>query len=75
MIVNSQGQLVILGSTSSTNYPTSVGAYDNAFNGGTAVNYASNGVNFQNGSDIVVSILSADGAALVGSTFLGGSSQ
>ncbi len=73
MIVNSQGQLVILGSTSSTNYPTSVGAYDNAFNGGTAVNYASNGVNFQNGSDIVVSILSADGSALVGSTFLGGS--
>jgi len=73
MIVNSQGQLVILGSTSSTNYPTSVGAYDNTFNGGTPVNYASNGVNFTNGSDIVVSILSADGSTLVGSTFLGGS--
>ncbi|MGB1317225.1 MAG: hypothetical protein ACPG5W_03405, partial [Flavobacteriales bacterium] len=73
MIVNNQGQLVILGSTSSSNYPTSTGAYDGGFNGGTAVNYAANGTNFENGSDIVVSVLSADGASLIGSTFLGGS--
>lgn len=73
MIINSQGQLVILGTTSSSNYPTSTAAYDNTFNGGTAVNYVSNGTDFQNGSDIVVSVLSADGSSLVGSTFLGGS--
>ena len=73
MIVNSLGQLVVLGSTSSTDYPTSAGAYDGTFNGGTAVNYVSNGANFQNGSDIVVSILSADGSTLIGSTYLGGS--
>ncbi len=72
MIVNSQGQLVILGSTSSLNFPTSVGANDATFNGGTAVNYASNGADFPNGSDMVVSILSADGSTLVGSTYLGG---
>lgn len=72
MIVNSQGQLVILGSTSSLNFPTSPSAYDATFNGGTAVNYASNGANFPNGSDMVVSILSADGSTLIGSTYLGG---
>ena len=73
MIVNSQGQLVILGTTSSLNFPTSSNAFDTDFNGGTAVNYASNGADFQNGSDMVVVVLSADGSALVGSTYLGGS--
>jgi len=73
MIVNSLGQLVILGTTSSTNYPTSVGTYDDSFNGGTAVNYTANGTDFQNGSDIVISILSTDGSSLIGSTFMGGS--
>ena len=73
MVVNSLGQLVILGTTSSPNYPTSGNAYDGSFNNGTAVNYASNGTNFENGSDIIVTVLSADGASLVGSTFLGGS--
>ena len=75
MIINSQGQLVILGCTSSLNYPTSSNAYDDTFNGGVAVNYNANGANFQNGSDIVVSVLSADGSSLVGSTFLGGSAN
>lgn len=72
MIINSQGQLVILGSTSSLDFPTSVGAFDGTFNGGTAVNYASNGTNFENGSDMVVVVLSADGSSLVGSTYFGG---
>ncbi len=72
MIVNSLGELVILGSTSSLDYPTSPTGFDATFNGGTAANYTSNGTNYQNGSDIVVSVLSADGTALVGSTYLGG---
>ena len=73
MIVNSQGQLVILGSTSSTNYPTSATAVDQTFNGGSPVNYASNGTDFTNGSDIAVTVLSADGSSLIGSTYFGGS--
>ena len=72
MIVNSQGELVILGSTSSLNFPTSPTGYDDTFNGGTPVNFTSNGANFENGSDIVVSVLSADGSSLVGSTYFGG---
>ncbi|MCP4124774.1 MAG: PKD domain-containing protein, partial [Bacteroidetes bacterium] len=72
MIVNGQGELVILGSTSSQDYPTTTGAHDQTFNGGNQVNFTANGANFENGSDIVVTVLSADGSSLVGSTYLGG---
>jgi gliding motility-associated-like protein len=73
MVVNSLGQLVVLGSTSSPNFPTSASAFDQTYNGGVPINYPSNGTDYTNGSDIVVLILSADGSTLVGSTFLGGS--
>jgi gliding motility-associated-like protein len=73
MVVNSLGQLVVLGSTSSPNFPTSASAFDQTYNGGVPINYPSNGTDYTNGSDIVVLILSADGSALVGSTFFGGS--
>ncbi len=53
------GDVFIGGSTRSPDYPTTVGAFDTTFNGGTA--------------DAVVTILSADGSRLVYSTFLGGS--
>ncbi len=72
MVVNSLGQLVILGSTSSSNFPTTVGAYDASYNGGAAINFPSNGTNYTTGSDIVITILNANGSALVGSTFFGG---
>lgn len=72
MVVNSQGELVILGSTSSLNFPTDASSYDDTFNGGTAVNYVSNGANFENGSDIVIAVLSDDGSSLIGSTYFGG---
>jgi gliding motility-associated-like protein len=42
---------------------------------GVAQNYASNGTNYTNGIDMVITVLSATGAALVGSTFLGGSNN
>ncbi|MCF8257370.1 MAG: gliding motility-associated C-terminal domain-containing protein [Flavobacteriales bacterium] len=73
MVVNGLGQLVVLGSTSSPNFPTSASAFDQTYNGGVSINYPSNGTDYTNGSDIVVLILSSDGSALVGSTFLGGS--
>lgn len=73
MVVNSLGQLIVLGSTSSPNFPTTAGAFDQTYNGGVPINYPSNGTDYTNGSDIVVTVFSADGSALVGSTFLGGS--
>lgn len=51
------GELYVLGSTSSSDYPTTSNAYDNT----------------NNNTDIVISHLSEDGTDLIGSTFIGGS--
>jgi gliding motility-associated-like protein len=58
MIANSQDHIVLLGSTNSTDYPFSTGAFDETHNGA---------------KDIVITSLSSDGTQLVGSTYLGGS--
>ena len=75
LIVNGQGELVILGSTSSPDFPVTDIAHDTTFNNGVAQNYVNNGMNYTNGSDIFVAVLSADGSSLIGSTFLGGSAN
>ncbi len=72
LVVNHLNELVILGTTSSFNYPVTGGAFDGSFNGGTFVDYPSNGVQYASGSDIVVTVLNSTGTALVGSTFIGG---
>ncbi|OUJ70154.1 hypothetical protein BXP70_25215 [Hymenobacter crusticola] len=80
LIVNKQGELVIFGSTGSNNFPTTNGAYDRSFNGGPAVQpfptpllQPDTGPNYPNGADMFVAKLSANGSALTGATFLGGS--
>jgi|10_taG_2_1085330.scaffolds.fasta_scaffold01934_5 gliding motility-associated-like protein len=74
LIVNSFDELFILGTTSSFDYPTTANAYDNTFNGGTMNNLSNGlGVNYTNGSDIIVSRLSTNGTNLIASTYLGGS--
>ena len=57
LIANNLGELYAYGSTSSSNFPTTTGAYDTSSNGA---------------SDIFVSRISADGTALMGSTYMGG---
>lgn len=57
MMVNTNDQLVVMGATGSTNFPT-MNAYDNTFNGG--------------GWDIFVTAFNSTGTALVGSTYVGG---
>lgn len=74
LIVNSQGQLYILGTTGSSNYPVTSGAFDQTFNGGTAYTLTSI-LQYPNGSDIVISKLSADGTQLLASTYVGGSAN
>lgn len=69
MVVNSKDQLVIYGVTSSSDFPTN--GYDNTFNGGSYV-LASNVLEFNNGTDIVVTVLSKNGDNLEGSTYYGG---
>lgn len=74
LIVNSARELFVYGTTSSTDYPTTPGAYDTEFNGGAGINLLQGlGVNYTNGSDIVVSRFSEAGDNLVASTYVGGS--
>lgn len=72
LIVNKKGELLICGITSSANFPTTSGAFQKTFAGGDSIQPVS-GLPLRKGSDIFVAKLSADGARLLASTFIGGS--
>jgi gliding motility-associated-like protein len=80
LVVNAQNELVVMGSTSSGNvsgsgtYPTTAGALQRSFGGGSYLDPFRDGppYDMSNGSDLVVSRFSADGSALLASTYLGG---
>ncbi len=59
------GELILLGSTNSDNYPISAGAYDNQLNNGGG------GGSFGE-TDICITRLNNNGTALIGSTYVGG---
>ena len=71
MIVDDDGNLHLLGSTSSDSLPTTANAHDRTFNGGTTVSISSS-VTYS-GSDMFVVKFNETGTSLVGSTYLGGS--
>ncbi|WP_046245940.1 DUF7948 domain-containing protein [Hymenobacter terrenus] len=75
LVVNSQGELLVLGSSGSANYPTTSGALQRTFAGGSLTAPFGFGATFESltGSDLIITRLNAGGSALVGSTFLGGS--
>ncbi|MEX2595603.1 MAG: gliding motility-associated C-terminal domain-containing protein [Salibacteraceae bacterium] len=78
LVVNGNNQLYILGTTSSTDFPTTNNAFDGIFNGGNTigtfgVNSNSSQIAYNGGSDIIVSKLNATGTNLMASTFIGGS--
>lgn len=61
--IDGLGNAYIMGYTLSTNFPTTAGAIDTTYNGGTSY------------GDVFVSKLNASGSALVYSTYLGGGSE
>ena len=75
LVVNQQGELVILGTTASPNFPTTPAAVQRIFKGGTQSDVFGDFGNFYGvrGSDLVVARLSADGRSLAAATYLGGS--
>ena len=75
MVVNSNDELFILGTTGSDNFPVTESAFDTVFSGGPIFSPSGLGISFPNGSDIFVSKLSNNGGSLLSSTFLGGSSN
>ncbi len=74
MVVNSNDELFVLGTTNSANFPVTTGCYDNSFSGGTTPPFSgtSYGFTYTGGSDIVVVHLNNTATGLIGSTFVGG---
>jgi gliding motility-associated-like protein len=73
MVANTAGELYIMGSTGSGDFPTTPGCLQTVFQGGPSVTFAAGyGFSFPLGADIFLTHLNAAGTALVGSTYLGG---
>lgn len=72
LFVNDNDELYIFGTTGSGDFPVTADAFDTSFNGGPNTSLSTS-MHFPNGSDIFVAKLSADGAQLPASTFIGGS--
>lgn len=72
LVTNASGELFILGTTSSLNFPTTGGCFDNTFNGGVSISLPQTGLSYPNGADIIVAHLSSSGNSMIGSTFVGG---
>ena len=74
LVVNSLGELLVLGTTSSNTYPVTATALQGRFAGGTNADPYGYGTGYglPNGSDLVITRLNAAGSGLVGSTYLGG---
>lgn len=70
MIVNDAGNLYVMGTTGSSNFPTTAGAINRTFNGGPVVSVI---FPFVNGVDLFVTEFNPAGTTLLGSTYIGGS--
>jgi gliding motility-associated-like protein len=74
LICNSKGNLVVLGTTSSFNFPTTKDAFQKEFKGGPALSGdpITSGISFARGTDLFITVISKTGDELIGSTFMGG---
>lgn len=73
MVVNGDGDLLILATVGSNNIPLNGSPYDNTFNGGSSIDLVNNGIILPNGSDIAIFKLNQNGSQLLASTYIGGS--
>ncbi len=72
LVVNASNELVIFGTTGSNNFPTTEGAFNRQFAGGSSQTVSAN--IFSNGSDLFLTKLDANGA-LLASTYIGGTAN
>lgn len=76
MIVDAANNLFFYGVTGSTNFPVTAGAYQKQFKGGPYYSpHQFNGNLYANGTDMYVCKFNASGNALLGSSFIGGTSN
>ena len=71
MICAPNGELFIFGLTSSSTFPMAGNPFDPTFDGGPNVSASSNGLGFTAGADMFIARLSANGANLLASTYIG----
>lgn len=73
LVVNSRGELLVLGTSGSSDFPTTANAAQPHYAGGTPADPFGYGPPYDllHGSDLVVARLNAAGTGLVGSTYLG----
>jgi gliding motility-associated-like protein len=72
LVANSKDELLIFGTTGSSDFPTSTNAISRIFKGGSSI-IPIPGIPYINGSDIVITRISEDGTKILSSTYLGGS--
>ena len=72
LVVNKDQELLVLGTTGSSNFPTTQNAFDRTYNGGVA---EANVITYGTGSDLFVAKISADGKQLLASSLFGGSAN
>jgi len=72
MMVNEYDELLIFGTTGSTDFPVTSGAFSTQFQGGPNTSFENGFIQIPNGLDIFVMRLSADGTNLLASTYVGG---
>ncbi len=76
LVIDKDENLLVLGTTSSVNFPTTQGAFRQSFAGGVPILqefFRETPITYKNGSDIFVAKFSSDGTKLLASTYLGGS--
>lgn len=73
MFVNTFDELIVMGTTGSTDFPVTANAYQSEHAGGQELDYEGAQIRYHHGSDLFVSRLSADGTQLLASTYIGGS--
>lgn len=74
LVVDTADNLLVLGTTGSSNFPVDASAYDTTFNGGGYLQYA-NAIGFSDGVDIFISKIDENGDNLIASTYVGGAAN
>lgn len=76
LVVNDQEELFVMGTTGSSDYPTTAGCYDASFGAGSSISWLTvsfgYGYSHPNGTDVFVAHFNANATALLGSTYVGG---
>ena len=78
LVIDKDENLLVLGTTSSYNFPTTNGAFSRTFSGGIPISQSFGPeipIPYENGSDIFITKISKDGTQLLASTYLGGTSN